>query len=134
MSCADSAEAGMGKFWDCTFPSILHVREIPEFVPHGAANDPVVCCGMVVFLVLALLVSVPWAEVVGQLADRSLMMTAHEGQSADPRPIEANTEEKTHTAIHNSESEIDTALVDPAFEFLLFFTSLSSLSSMLRLF
>ena len=35
-----------------------------------------------------------------------MMMTAHEGQSADPRPIKPNTDEKTHTAIYNSESEL----------------------------
>ena len=40
---------------------------------------------------------------------------------------------KTHTAIHNSESEIDSALTDSASEFLLFLTSLATLSSLLPL-
>ena len=62
-----------------------------------------------------------------------MMKTAHEGQSADPHPIKSNTEEKTHTAIYNAESEIDSALIDSAFEFLLVFTSLSTPSSFLRL-
>ena len=65
---------------------------------------------------------------------KQTMMTAHQGQSADPRPIRSNTEEKTHTAIYNSESAIDSALVESACELLLFFTSLSTLSSLPRLF
>ena len=46
-------------------------------------------------------------------------MSAHQGQSDDPRPIKSNTEEN-----YNPESEIDSALTDSAFEFLLFFSLL----------
>ena len=52
-------------------------------------------------------------------------MSAHQGQSDDPRPITSNTEEN-----YNPESEIDSALTDSAFEFLLCFTSLATLSNL----
>ena len=47
--------------------------------------------------------------------------------------MKSNTDEKTRTAIYNSESEIESALTGCAFECLRFLTSLLTLPSLLRL-
>ena len=70
---------------------------------------------------------------VGQLAVL-MMMKAHQSRSTDPRLTQSiNEKEMTQNAIHRSVSEIDSELTDSAFSFLLFCSSLSVLSSLLRL-
>ena len=61
---------------ECAFLPVVHVRELPEFM-HLMAQDLIewprcACFGMVGCPVSVLLVSVPWAASLGQLADRSL--------------------------------------------------------------
>ena len=61
-----------------------------------------------------------------------MMMTAHQGQSVDPRLIQNNQrKEMTHTSIYKSASEIDSGLTDSVFIFRLFFFSFPILSSLL---
>ena len=58
-----------------------------------------------------------------------MMMTAHQGRSADPHPNEQQQTRRRHTAIiYKSVSEMDSRSADSAFNFLLIFISFSSLS------
>ena len=62
-----------------------------------------------------------------------MMMTAHQGGYADTRLNQSTKRSDPQTFFHKSVSKIDSRLTDSALSFLLFFSSLSILSSLLRL-
>ena len=62
-------------FWDCSFPSIVHVRELPEFLPlvaRGRSKWPrcLLWCGWLPGLGFGGERD-PWAAFVGQFTTRS---------------------------------------------------------------